>query len=82
MKKLLAVAITLLLSACNTLSLVNYDKLKLGMTYEEVSEILGKSERCDEQLATRRCVWGDDNKQIKVTFVANHATLFSHKGLN
>jgi len=27
-------------------------------------------------------VWGDDAKQIKVVFVANKATLFSHKGLN
>ncbi len=82
MKKLLMVAMTLLLVACNTLSIANYDKLKLGMSYEEITAILGKSDSCDEQLATRRCQWGDDNKQIRVTFVANRATFFSHKGLN
>lgn len=82
MKRLLMMATALLLSACNALSLANYDKLKIGMSYEQVSEIIGTSERCDEQLGTRTCVWGGDDRQIKVTFVANRATIFSHKGLN
>jgi len=74
--------VSLLLAACNSLSVVNYDRLKLGMSYEEVSNVIGKTDSCDELLGTRTCVWGDDVKQIKVVFVANKATLFSHKGLN
>ena len=72
----------LLLAACNSLTVDNYDRLKVGMTYEQVSDIIGKTKSCEEQLGTRTCVWGDDARQIKVVFIANRATLFSHKGLN
>jgi len=74
--------LSLLLVACNSLSVNNYDRLKVGMSYEEVSDIIGKTDSCNELLGTRTCTWGDDAKQIKVIFVANRATLFSHKGLN
>jgi len=74
--------VSLLLTACNSLSVINYDKLKVGMSYEQVSDIIGKTESCNEQLGTRTCVWGDDVKQVKIVFIANRATLFSHKGLN
>jgi hypothetical protein len=77
-----AVSLSLLLTACNSLSVANYDKLKMGMSYEEVSGIIGKTEGCNEALGTRTCLWGDAEKQIKVVFVANRATFFSHKGLN
>jgi hypothetical protein len=74
--------VSLLLTACNSLSVDNYDRLKVGMTYEQVSDVIGKTKSCNEQLGTRTCVWGDEARQIKVVFIANRATLFSHKGLN
>lgn len=83
MKKVCAVlAMSLLLAACNSLSVANYDRLKVGMSYEEVSNIIGGTEGCNEALGTRTCTWGDAEKQIKVIFVAGRATLFSHKGLD
>lgn len=80
-KPCVILAMSLLLAACNSLSLANYDKLKMGMSYEEVSDIIGKTEGCNEALGTRTCTWGDAEKQVKVVFVANRATFFSHKGL-
>jgi hypothetical protein len=82
MKRYAVILFAGLLAACNPLTLENYDKLRMGMSYEQVSDIIGKSQRCEEQLGTRSCVWGDDDRQISVVFVANRATLFSHKGLN
>lgn len=81
-KACVVVVMSLLLAACNSLSVANYDRLKLGMSYEEVSDVIGSTDSCSEALGTRTCTWGDEAKQIKVVFVAGRATLFSHKGLN
>jgi len=74
-------AMCLLLGACSTLTLKNYDHLKLGMSYDEITHIIGKADNCSEKLGTRLCRWGDDAQFIKVTFIANHATFFTNKGI-
>ena len=38
----LAAAALLLLAACSKLTLANYDRVKVGMAYEEVTALLGK----------------------------------------
>lgn len=82
MKKLLTIALLFSLAACSKLSMENYQQLKTGMTYNEVTALIGEPNSCEEALGTRSCVWGDDNKQIKAAFLAEKAMLFSHKGLN
>lgn len=82
MRMTLALGLVLLLAGCSKLDKAHYDQLKLGMSYQEVSAILGKAERCDEALGASNCLWGNDDRQIQVGFIAGKAALFSSKGLN
>ena len=72
-----------LVTACSKLKMENYDKLEVGMKYEQVVEIIGSPESCKEKLGTRRCVWGDpEATYIKASFISGTAMLFSHNKLN
>ncbi len=72
----------LLLAGCSKLDLEHYNQVKTGMSYQEVTAILGTATQCDEVLGARNCVWQSDEKKINVAFVADKAVAFSHKGLN
>ncbi|MDR7119575.1 DUF3862 domain-containing protein [Rheinheimera soli] len=82
MKKIVVLLAALtLLGACSKLTQDNYDQVKAGMTYAEVTDILGKATHCDEAVGTKSCRWGDDAKNIKITFLADRATVFSNHGI-
>jgi hypothetical protein len=66
---------------CSRVSKENYEKLKVGMAYEEIVHILGSPNTCSETLGTKSCVWGDEKRQIKVSLIASKAIAFSNKGL-
>jgi len=66
---------------CSRVSKQNFDKLKVGMAYEEVVTILGSPGSCSETLGTKSCVWGSEKRQIKVSFIASKAVAYSNKGL-
>ncbi|MBP1725278.1 MAG: hypothetical protein H6Q51_576 [Deltaproteobacteria bacterium] len=66
---------------CSRVSKQNFDKLKVGMAYEEVVTILGSPGSCSETLGTKSCVWGSEKRQIKVSFIASKAIAYSNKGL-
>lgn len=72
---------TLMLLGCSKLSMENYAKLKVGQDYGEVTAILGDPARCDESLGIRQCLWGDENKGVKVGFAAGKALAFSANNL-
>ena len=57
-------------SACNKITQENYEKLKIGMTYEEVIDILGKAQECSSAIGMTNCRWGNDEKFIKIKFIA------------
>jgi len=81
MRTLIIIATLLLLTACSKLSNENYDKLKAGMSQEEVQSILGSPNACTDSIASK-CTWGDENgKHISVSFVADKAVGFSKKDL-
>jgi len=72
----------LALAACgNSLSVENYNKLKVGQSYDEVKKILGDPARCDEALGIRSCVWGNEQRGISVNFVAGQVLLLSATNL-
>jgi len=74
---------SLLLGACgNKISLENYNKLKTGQTYDDVTKVIGDPARCDEMLGIRTCVWGDDKRGISVNFVTDKVILLSAHNLN
>lgn len=81
MKKLSLFTLLLLLTACSKLSMANYQLLKVGMEYDQVTQVIGAPTQCEETLGTRNCLWGDETTSIKATFIAQKAVMFSHKGL-
>jgi hypothetical protein len=72
---------TLVMFGCSNLTQENYNKLSLGMDYEEVVEILGKPDECKSVLNARNCIWEDSAKSITVQLVADKVVFLSNKGL-
>lgn len=70
-----------ILGGCSKLTMENYGKLKMGLTYEAVVKILGKPDNCSEALFVRSCVWGNDTKNITVNFVGNKVVLFTSRNI-
>jgi len=70
------------LSACgNSVSLENYQRLKVGQTFDEVKQIIGEPSRCDETLGVRNCVWGNTDRSIRVNFALDKVLLLSADNL-
>lgn len=70
-----------LLAACSKVNMENYNRLKTGQGYDEIVAVLGPPTRCDEILGVRQCVWGDEQRSIKVSFVGNTALTLSANNL-
>lgn len=71
-----AASAAFLLAACSSkVSEANYTKLKTGMSFEEVKAILGEPAGCDDGLGLRNCRWGDDDRWIKVAFLADRVAV-------
>ena len=80
--RFLVVAMVLLVVAgCGKLTMENYNRLKVGMSYGEVVGIIGKPDECSEVMGMRNCRWGDEKKSINVTFAGDKALLFACSGL-
>lgn len=81
--RMLAVATLLVVVGCSSkLTTENYDKLKMGMTYDEVVATLGKADECSGAMGLKNCRWGDDKRQIVVNFANEKVILFAGKGLS
>ena len=59
----------------------NYDLLKLGMTFEAVTEIMGEPQHASTQLGAKEYTWVNGDKQIHAKFLFNSAVYYSSKGL-
>ena len=86
MIKLLVLAICvfsiLALVGCSKVNKVNYDKIEIGMSFEEVVGVLGKPDTCEEPvLKTKSCMWGSSDKQIKIKFVVDTVAWRFSKGI-
>jgi len=66
---------------CSKVNKENYEQVKMGMDYSEVTGILGSPENCEEAMGAKSCVWGDEQKKITVKFVKDTTIYFSSKGL-
>ncbi len=70
------------LTGCSKVNQKNYDKIKIGMSYEDAVEVLGKPDICEESIIkTKSCTWGSDAKQIRIKFVADIVAWRSSKGI-
>jgi len=72
----------LALTGCSKVNKENYDKIKIGMDFEEVVGVLGKPDTCEEPvLKTKSCIWGSSDKQIKIKFAGDIVAWRSSKGI-
>ncbi len=74
-----------MLTACalqpETVTLENYAKLKLGMPYEAVVEILGVPYQIQPFMGIEQCTWVNGERHIHAKFIFNRAIYYSSKGL-
>jgi hypothetical protein len=69
-------------TGCSKVNKENYDKIKIGVEYEKVVEILGEPNTCEEaMLKMRSCTWGSSEKQIEIKFIDDTVIWRSSKGL-
>ena len=81
--KLIAVAFlfSLVIVGCSKMNQKNYNKIKIGMDYQQVIEIIGNPDKCDAALGTKSCIWGTEKKNITIKFIADKVALPAMKGL-
>jgi len=84
MKNRLAVVtlILLIIAGCSKLTMENYDKLQIGMAYNEVVNTIGSPDKCSDVMGVRNCQWGNEKKSINVTFAADKVLFFTGNGLH
>jgi hypothetical protein len=78
---LLALSLLALLLGCSKVKMANYAKIKMGLTYDQVVAILGKPDSCSEALYVRSCVWGGEERNITVNFMADKVVLYSSRNI-
>jgi hypothetical protein len=71
----------LILLGCSKINQENYDKLKVGMDYDEVLEILGKPDNCESILNMKNCIWEESSKSITINIAANKVVFMSSHGI-
>jgi hypothetical protein len=70
-----------MLPGCSRLTVENFERIKVGMSYAEVTAILGEPAKCSEALTVRSCMWGDENKRIDINFVGEKVLLRSAENI-
>ena len=80
-RTVLAASLFVLALGCSKITLENYSKIAVGMSYDEVTQLIGKPDHCDDVLGVRNCTWGDEKRSIQVNFVAGKVLLFSSSNL-
>jgi hypothetical protein len=80
-KTVLCTSLLLVLLGCSQLTLENYSKIEPGMSYDEVTKLIGKPDKCDDVMGVRNCTWGDEKRSINVTFAGGKVLLFSSNNL-
>jgi hypothetical protein len=82
---LLILSVAALLAACapqkGTVTYENYTKLKFGMSYEAVAEILGKPFNAQPFLGIQQYTWVNGERHIHAKFIFGRAVYYSSKGL-
>ena len=78
---LVVMMIVLLITGCGKLTVNNYNKLKLGMAYNEVVNTIGAPDKCSDVMGMKNCDWGNEKKSINVTFAGDKVLFFTCNGL-
>ncbi len=70
------------LTGCDRVTAENYNKLEVGMPYDEVVGILGDPTECAAIVNTKSCRWGKDDKYIDAKIMGESVIFLSSKGVN
>jgi hypothetical protein len=70
-----------LAAGCSKLTVENIDRLKVGMPFDDVVDIIGKPASCDETVGLRNCTWSDDQRSVEATFAAGRLVVTSSRNL-
>lgn len=77
----LIILLLFVLISCTKLTIANYNKLKVGMDYSKVVELLGEPKVCSAVLTAKDCTWGDEKRSIKIQMIADKVIFLSAKGI-
>ncbi len=70
------------LSACSKINQQNFNQLKAGMDYTQVTQILGEPNSCELTLVVAKsCRWGTEAHKIEVKLIADKVISLSSYGL-
>ena len=72
---------TIIFLGCGKINQENYDKLKVGMDYDEVLNIIGKPDNCESVLNMKNCIWEESSKSITIKVIANKVVFLSGHGI-
>ncbi len=82
---LLTLLAATLIAACapqpGTVTAENYEKLKFGMAYDAVVDILGKPYQVQPFMGVQQCTWVNGERHIHAKFIVGRAVYYSSKGL-
>jgi len=78
---LIGLMLLLMLLGCSKLTQENYDKIRMGMSYDEVVQLIGKPDKCDDVMGLRSCTWGDASHSADVKFAGGQVLFFSSSNL-
>lgn len=78
---LCAMGLLLVMLGCSKVTLDNYNKINVGMSYDEVTQLIGAPEKCADVMGLRNCQWGDEKRFINVSFVGGKVLLFASSNL-
>ncbi len=70
-----------LLLACSKLTNENYSKIKIGMSFTDVTSLIGNPTSCDDAVGVKSCRWGDDKRNITVNFVGDQVILHAAENI-
>ena len=71
----------LVMLGCSKITLENYNKISVGMSYDEVTQLIGPPDECGDVMGARNCRWGDEKRSINVSFVGSKVLLFASSNL-
>jgi len=78
---IICLAPMLILLGCSKINQENYDKLQVGMEYDEVLKILGKPDNCESILNMKNCIWEESSKSITIQLVADKVVFLFGQGI-
>lgn len=74
-------SVVALAAGCSRITHENYEKIRLGMSFQEVTAILGSPAGCDDAAGFKSCRWGDARSGITVRFAADKVVLHSAENI-